>query len=182
MLLVLTAICHQLREIGIAFPRLWGTVDLTTPLIAELFLERCEHDPHTLMKSPSASEISFMYPKHNTRRDALWEKLEGCTFNGLRSIVFEGTEREFARRVVGILQRAPNVSNLDLCNFRYYPIQELPWPIGDPIPKLSTLRLRNFSISWTSPLLRNLTQFILVFVPPGPLRVHIDESVPDCIG
>jgi len=113
LLLDLTAVCHQLRETGMASPQLWCTVDLTTPLIAEVFLERCKYDPHTLIKFPSASEVD---PVKNPRRDALWEKLEGRTFNRLRSIVFEGPRREFARRVVGILQKAPNISKLDLCN------------------------------------------------------------------
>lgn len=46
--------------------------------------------------------------------------------------------------------------------------QELPWPIGDPIPSLSTLHLHNFSISWSSLLLRNLTQLVLGFSAPIP--------------
>ena len=87
--------------------------------------------------------------------------MEGRTFNNLRSLVFEGGEHEFARKVVGLLRRAPNVSNLDLNNILYDPTQELPWPISDLIPNLSTLRLHNFSICWTSPLLRNLTRLTL---------------------
>ena len=165
-LLTLTAICHQLREAGIASPQLWGTIDLTTaPLIAELFLERCKYDPHTLIKFPSASEDLLVYPTKNPRRDALLEKLQGHTFDRLRSIVFEGSQREFALMVVDILRRAPNVSNLDICNRWSRPGLELPWPAGDPIPNLSTLRLSKFSISWTSPLLRNLTKLVLDFLP-----------------
>jgi len=165
-LLIITAVCHQLRETGIASPQLWGTVDLTTPPIAELFLERCKYDPHTLIKHLSASERrSFTRPVKNPSRDALWEKLEGRTFNNLRSIVFTGSQREFALTVVGILQRAPNVSNLNLCNYWSRPGQELPWPVDDPIPNLSTLLLSGFSISWTSPLLRNLTQLVLDLLP-----------------
>ena len=160
LLLVLTAICHQLRETGSASPQLWSTVDLTTPLIAEVFLERCRYDPHTLIKFPSTSEVD---PVKNPRRDALWEKVEGCAFNELRSIVFEGTQCEFIVRVVGILRRAPNVSNLEINNTQPYP--ELPWPVSDPLPNLSTLRVRKFWISWTSPLLRNLTQLVLDFLP-----------------
>jgi len=163
--LILTAICHKLRETGIAFPQLWDTVDLTTPLIAELFLERCKYDPHTLLKFPSASESLLVFPDNNPRRDALWEKLQSRTFNRLRSIVFEGSQHEFALMVVGILQKAPNVSNLDLCNYWSPPGQELPWPVGDPIPNLSTLHLSGFSICWTSPLLRNLTQLVLDYLP-----------------
>ena len=159
--LVLTAICHQLRETGIASPQLWSTVDLTTPPIAELFLERCKYDPHTLMRFPSIFEVE---PDENPRRDTLWEKLEGRAFNRLRSIVFEGTRHEFARRVVGVLQRAPNVSNLNLCSL-WSDQQKLPWPVGDTTPNLSTLRLSGFSIRWTSPLLRNLTQLVLDFLP-----------------
>jgi len=81
-LFVLTAICHQLRKIGIASSQLWSIVDLTTPPIAELFLERCKYDPHTLIKFPSLSENLSMHPIKNPGRDATWEKLEGHTFTG----------------------------------------------------------------------------------------------------
>ena len=37
--LVLTAICQELRNIGITAPLLWSTVDLTIPPLAELFLQ-----------------------------------------------------------------------------------------------------------------------------------------------
>jgi len=161
-LLVLTAICHQLREIGIASPQLWRTVDLTTPLIAKVFLERCEYEPHTITKFMSASEAE---PMKNPRGDALWDELQGRRFNKLRSIVFGGPRHELTRKVVGILQNAPNISNLDLYNLWSRPSHELPWPISDPIPKLSTLRLSKFSISWTSALLRDLTQLVLDFPP-----------------
>lgn len=40
ILLVLTATCHQLREVGMASPQLWSTIDFTTLSVAELFLER----------------------------------------------------------------------------------------------------------------------------------------------
>ena len=164
-LLILTAICHQLREIGIGSPQLWGTVDLTTPSIAELFLERCKYAPHSLVKTPSPPESVSAYPVKNPRRDAVWEKLGDCAFDRLHSILFEGSQREFTLRVAGVLQRAPNVTNLDICNFWYRPDQALPWPAGTLVPNLSTLYLRKFSISWTSPLLRNLTQLTLDFVP-----------------
>ena len=164
-LLVLTAICYQLREAGTTSPQLWGAVDLTTPPIAELFLERCKYDPHTLKKTTSTSESLSLYPTENPRRDAVWEKLEGRTFNNLRSIIFVGTRHEFSLRIVGVLQRAPNVSDLDLSGFQYPFYEVRPWPISDLIPNLSTLRLRTFPISWTSPLLRNLTGLILDFPP-----------------
>jgi len=163
-ILVLTAICHQLREAGTAYPQLWGVVDLTIPPIAELFLERCKYDPHILKRTPSTSERLSMYPVENPRRDAAWEKLEGCTFNRLRSVVFKGTQREFVVRVVGILRRAPNVSNLEIDNTRFHP--RPPWSIDDPLPNLSTLRVCKLWISWTSPLLRNLTKLVLDFSPP----------------
>ena len=186
--LVLTAICHRLREIGINSPQLWGTVDLTTPFIADLFLERCKRDPHTLKKAPPTFDGVSMYPvEYLARMNVVWEKLEGCTFNALRSVAFEGIERELTRRVVGILRRAPNVSNLDLRICRYchiqdplqppLRIQELLWPIGDPISNLSALRLRNLSISWTSPLLRNLSKLVLEFVPPNFPSEHTPVNV-----
>ena len=176
--LVLTAICHQLREIGIASPQLWGTIDLTTPPIAELFLERCKRNPHTLKLFPTTSKRPSMCP----RREILWEKLGGCTFDALRSITFEGTTVELAFEVVGIVRRAPNVSNLDLCTAWFphsqghrQPFQELLHPIGSPMPDLSTLRLRGIPIDWTSPLLRNLTKLVLVhpILPPEYTSINV---------
>jgi len=173
-LFVLTAICHQLREVGITSPRLWSSVDFTTIPIAELFLERCNYDPHIFLIKESGPR----QPRaaHDPRRGAVWEKLEGRTFNNLRSLVFEGTEREFALRVISLLQRAPNASNLDFTNISFRPSLELPQLISDPIPNLSTLRLHNFLINWASPLLRNLTRLTLGSERPRipPERVSIE--------
>jgi len=163
--LVLTAICHKFREIGVTSSKLWGTVDLVTPPIAELFLERCNYDPQTLKRSPTASENKLECLVGDPGRTALWEKLKGCKFNGLRSIVFEGTKYELDVRVAGILRRAPNLSNLEIYNIQ--PGPELPSPISSSLPNLSTLRVRGFWVSWTSPLLRNLTQLVLDFSSPN---------------
>jgi len=171
-LFVLTAICRQLREIGTTSPQLWNCIDFTILPIAELFLERCNYNPRILLiNEPGPGWSPRIVP--DPRREAVWRKLEGWTFNDLRSLVFRGTEREFALRVVSVLQRAPNVSNLDLANIPYHSSQELPWPIGDPIPNLSSLRLHNFFISWTSPLLRDLTRLTLGSEPPRPLPERV---------
>jgi len=163
--LVLTAICHKLREIAVASPELWGTVDLITPPIAELFLERCKYDPHTLRRSSTTSErrSKAKYLVGDPRRDALWEKLKDYTFDGLQSIIFEGTQHEFVIGVAGILRKAPNVSNLEIINIRSRP--GLSWPVNDPLSNLSTLRVHKFWISWDSPLLRNLTQLVMSLSP-----------------
>ena len=175
-LLVLIAICHQLREIGMTCPGLWSTVDLTIPPLAELFLERCDYDPHILIKSLSASEWRrSMYLVANPRREAAWERLEGRALNNLHSIAFRGLRDEFTQRIVGVLRRAPNVSNLDLRNhwIPSDPRVDLPRPPGDPIPKLSTLRLHNFLISWTAPFLQNLRQLTLETMPPALASGHV---------
>ena len=158
-LLILTTICRQLREIGTMSPQLWSSVDFTSLPIAELFLERCKYDPCTLIIKESGPRRPRA--AHDPRRGAAWEKLEGRTFHNLRSLVFEGTEREFTLRVISVLHRAPNVSNLDLNNISYRPSQELSQLVSHPIPNLSTLRLHNFSIYWTSPHLRNLIRLTL---------------------
>ena len=170
-LLVLTAVCHRLREIGIDTPQLWSTVDLTYPSLAELFLERCKYDPHTLRKFPTANEMESMYLAAGVtfRRGAVWGELEGRPLNELRSVVFGGTQREFAARVVGILQRAPNLSHLNVEGYWFRLGEELPWPLSDPIPNLSTLRILHFSIGWASRLLQNLSQLTLRPVHIGPL-------------
>ena len=166
-LLVLTAICRQLREIGMASTQLWSTVDLTIPPIAELFLERCKYDPRTIVWSQSASERrSTQGSLENPGMGVVWKKLKDCTFNNLRSIVFEGLPHEFAYRLSGVLRAAPIISNLDLSNTVAGINAKLP-SLDNPIPNLSTLRLYNFSISWTSPLLRNLSHLTLDFDPSG---------------
>lgn len=175
ILLVLTATCHQLREIGIASPQLWSTVDFTTLPVAKLLLKRCKYDPHILLAKTSYPDPGWrkMYVVRNPRREAVWEKLEDLTFNNLHSLVFEGTPDELTRRIVGIIQRAPNISNLDLYN-RTRPDQELPWPqhLNAPVLHLSTLRLRGFRVSWTSHLLRNLSQLTLDFRLPNVSSKH----------
>ena len=149
----LTAVCHQLREIGIASPQLWDTVDLTYPSLAELLLERCKYDPRVLVMSRGRGSL--------IRREAVWEQLGGRTFNNLRSIVFEGPPHELTHKVTGVLQRAPNISNLDLHNTQTHHDMESILPRG-PMPNLSALRLSGFAIGWTSPLLRNLCHLTLV--------------------
>ena len=174
-LFALTAICHQLREIGTASPQLWNCVEFTVLPIAELFLERCEYNPRILLvkeSGPRWPPQSVLDP----RREAVWEKLEGRTFSNLHSLVFKGAGSELALRVISVLQRAPNVSNLDLNGTWFGSGQELPWPIDDAIPSLSILRLHKFSIGWTSPLLRNLTRLTLdsgsPSFPPKPVSIE----------
>lgn len=138
--LTLTAICHQLREVGITFPQLWSTVNFTTPSITELFLERCEYDPHILLATESQSTSrtsnpgwpSMHYLVEDPRWKAVWEMLEGRTFNNLRSLAFEGTPHDFVNRIVGIIRKAPNVSHIDLCNLTHAH-RQLPWPPSDPV-------------------------------------------------
>ena len=156
--LVLTTICHTLREIGISTPGIWSTVDLTIPSLAELFLERCNYDPHTLQKSPSNLK----------GREAVWSLLQDRMLTNLRFLFFEGRTSEFKDRVVPVLLRAPNLSNI---HGRTEDASELqfPWYLDTPLPRLSTLRLHGFSISWALPLLRNLSQLSLNFGFSSPL-------------
>ena len=100
----------------------------------------------------------------------VWQKLKGRIFNDLHSLVFEGIPRKFSQMAVDLLRRAPNITNIDL---RYLspPHQELPCSLGDSVPCLSTLRIRGFWISWTSPFLRNLSQLTL--------DLGIDHNCPD---
>lgn len=152
--LVLTAICYKLRKIGMATPHLWGTVNLNFPRLATLFLERCGYEPHTL-KISAPTRVSMCLA---TSLQVAWAQVQGCAFDNLRSLVFTGGV-EF-NHVVPIIQRAAKISSLDLQQTAF-PILSLPWnPTVSP-PRLSALRLCGFSVSWTSPLLRNLTQLTL---------------------
>ena len=163
--LVLTAICHELREVGITFPPLWNVVNFTTPPLVELFLQRCSYEPRTILITESQlvpEGRSSHNLVHDPRWEALWEKLEVHTFNDLQSLVFEGVPRTFVDAVVSVFRRAPNITHVDL-RYRFPPHQELPWSLSDPSPCLSTLRIRGFWISWTSPLLRNLSHLTLDF-------------------
>ena len=160
--LILTAICHKLRGIGITTPYLWSTVDLGDPFLAGLFLERCGYDPHTLIISTPGWRSAYSAEDP----PAPWAQLEGRVFNNLHSLVFEGVPSDF-NRVVPILQRAVNVSSLDLRNTTY-PGLSLPWHPSVPPPRLSVLHLRGFWVSWISSLFRNLTQLTFDCGTVGP--------------
>ena len=169
-LFVLTAICHELREIGITAPHLWSTVNLTNPPCAEIFLERCNHNPRILIIPQSTRERLYLHTPSDPR-EAIWLQLEGCAFNNLHSLTFEGTLFEFERRVVPILQRAANISSIDLQNTRTFGLR-LPWHPSAPIPHLSALHLRGISTPWTSPLLRNLNSIFLIHLPNARRSTH----------
>ena len=79
-LFVLTAICHQLREIGTASPQLWTSVDFATLPIAKLFLERCKYNPRTLLIEEP--ELRFRVAD-DPRREAVgrcWKVRSSTTF------------------------------------------------------------------------------------------------------
>lgn len=124
----------------------------------------------------NATGIISTDPSENPRRDAVWERLEGRTFNKLRAIWFEGTPYDFTRWIVGAIRRAPNISNLDFNILQYLPSDGYLWHPDDPLPNLSTLRLRNFPIRWSSPLLRNLSKLTmrLVLFGFGPEPTSIE--------
>lgn len=82
----------------------------------------------------------------NPQREAIWERLEGRTFNNLRRIVFEGSKSEFTRRIVSTLRKAPNVSRLSLDDSSFGS-QGPQQPPGLPLPNLTALDLRFFSIN-----------------------------------
>ena len=167
-LLVLVAICHKLRQIGITTPRLWNTVNLDIPSLAKIHLKWCNYDPHTLTQQ---SRRARKRQSTEESRKALWKQLEGRPLNNLRSLVFKGGSSEFRCRFIPILQTATNLSSLDLESTDFVGT-ELPWNSSSPFPHLSTLRLYGFSISWTLPLLRNLTQLSLDHGSFSPLTQH----------
>lgn len=162
LLLVLVGVCHQLREIGITTPRLWTTINLAVPSPAELFLKRCNYNPRVIVIP-------------HDRDEEVWVKLEGCKFNGLRSLFFKGVS--VGSRDIGatILEGAANLSSLDVQAVGTS-VKPLPWDPDAPMPHLSVLRLRGYSISWTSPLLRDLTRLTLDLKgyrnPPGPTPIE----------
>ena len=69
-LLVLAAICQELRNIGITVPLLWSTVNLTIPPLAELYLQRCNYDPHILKRFSSHRENQSLGLIEDPRREA----------------------------------------------------------------------------------------------------------------
>ncbi|KAF9779150.1 hypothetical protein BJ322DRAFT_1088797 [Thelephora terrestris] len=153
--LALTAICHQLREIFISSPRLWGAVDFRSVSLTKLFLERCNFDPHLI----SVTDSSFA-SSTDVEREALWKELECRTLTNLHFLVFVGSKKEFNRRVVHLVRRAPNLASLELDTYSRE-AWEFELPLGDQIPHLSMLGLGDLQISWCSPLLRNLTRLEL---------------------
>ena len=162
----LTAICRILRELLIHSSLPWRVVNFSSIHLAKLFLERCKFNPLVLFATNYKWSISV-----EAGRAALWEELEGRTFNNLRFLLFQGSRHEFNHRVVDLLRRAPNLSSLEVeTNLRAR--WDLEWPLGDRLPHLTMLRLSNVRINWTVPLLRNLTKLILRFPCIGsPHRV-----------
>jgi hypothetical protein len=96
--LALTAVCHWLREILISSSQLWSAVGFVSVRFANLFLERCNFDPHALFVTDS--KIS---PGADAEREMLWEELEGRTMSNLHFLVFRGSEKGFNHRVFGLL-------------------------------------------------------------------------------
>ena len=68
-----------------------------------------------------------MYLVSGLGREAVWERLEGRTLNNLHSVVSEGLPHEFTRRIVNVLQRAPNVPSHDLHNIWGHGTSIAPW-------------------------------------------------------
>ena len=74
-LLVLTASCHQLREMGITCPGLWSTVDLTIPPPpAELFREAHGRLVHLVAGGGTDRVVSCQFWRHKTRTGIVTER------------------------------------------------------------------------------------------------------------
>ena len=125
-LLVLTAACQEHRNIGITIPLLWSIVDLTIPPLAELYLQRCNYDPHILKRFSSIRENQSLGLIEDPRRKAVWAQLEGRVFKNLHSLEFRGMSSELEQRVVPILRTATNLSSLELGQPEIFEPQ-LPW-------------------------------------------------------
>ena len=170
LLLALTAACHRLRQIAMT-PHLWGYVDLAIHPLAKFSLELCNFDPHTIAITWSDDrcfpEWELGVSKASAETRDLLSQLEARSLENLRCLVFSGELSTFAESAAPLLQRARNVTNLEL----HYPYTfrtnlELPLFHGAiSMPNLSALRLHRFTISWASPLLRNLRQLYLEAQP-----------------
>lgn len=155
--LVITAICHRLREILVSSSRLWSAIDFGSPRLAKLFLERCKFNPNLLFITDSKIPRGT-----DAEKATLWEELEGRTLDNLCFLMFQGSRKKFNLRVADLIRRAPNLSSLEIETYSRWG-WEFALPLGDQMPHLSALRLSKVQISWSSPLLRNLTKLILDF-------------------
>ena len=150
---ILTAICYRLREILVSSPFLWRVVDTDSVPLAKAFLARSNFDPHALLAT------NHVWPPHRT---AFWDELGGRTLKNLRFFVFRGPKSVFERWVVDVLQRTPNLASLEI-EGSSRAAWDLKQSFDDQLPNLTMLRLNKVRISWTSPLLQNLTKLILNF-------------------
>ena len=170
VLLALTAVCHRLRQIATT-PHLWGYVDLAIHPLAKFSLELCNFDPHTITITWSDNRRFPEWESGDSRVSAetrdLLPQLEARSLENLCSLTFSGELSTFAESAAPLLQRARNVTNLELhCSYTFCPDPELPLFHGAiPMPNLSALRLHRFTINWASPLLRNLRQLYLEAQP-----------------
>jgi hypothetical protein len=151
--LILTAICHPLREMLIHSPLPWRVIDTDSVPLANLFLERSKFDPHVLF-------TKSWDPSITPSRVSFWEQLEGRTFNNLRFLIFRGQKAGFERDIAGLLRRRPNLTGLEI-EARYRSSWHLEWPPDNQLPHLTMLRLRRVRIYWTAPIFRNLTKLLL---------------------
>ena len=181
---VLTAICHPLREMLVCSSFPWRIVDTDSVPLAKLFLERSKFDPYVLF----AMDRGRYSRKKIINRTAFWEATEGRKFNNLSFLVFRGQRAEFEESVVDFLQRAPRLSSLEV-EASSFTAWDLEWTHGDQLPNLTMLRLNKVRISWECPLIRNLTKLILSYAcvtvtvssEPRPFRAFLSalENCPD---
>ena len=168
--ITLTAICHQIRESLICSTLPWTIIDTNSIPLAKLFLERCKFDPHKLfVNSMGHAVASGPTSTDGDDKAQFWEMLEDKTLNNLHSLMFDGALSVFMQRVIGLLQRAPNLSTLEVDNnldFNLVLVRK--WTPDCQLPHLTRLRLFHVLIDWNTPILQNLTELILNYTAMPP--------------
>ena len=171
-----THVCHQWRENALNQPLFWSHIDFTilSSVGAAEILARAKTAPLYL-------EARFLGSQWDDARfsrfSAFQEKLQACV-SRICHLFFSADISQFPETLEGLISPAPTLERLSLtCDgqSRLAP-QVVPETLfGGITPRLSCLELREYGISWTSPLLRGLRylDIRLTFAYPS-LSVWLD--------
>ena len=171
-----THVCHQWREIALNQPSFWSHIDfnnLSSAGITEI-LARGKTAPLYL-------EANFIGSKWDDpqliRFNAFQEKVPACV-SRICHLHFSADIYQFPEALEGLVSPAPTLELLSLDCSGQNCLEPAVVPetlFGGITPRLSCLEIRQYGISWTSPLLRSLKYLKMRTTPVDPsLSVWLD--------
>ncbi|TFK21600.1 hypothetical protein FA15DRAFT_645343 [Coprinopsis marcescibilis] len=143
-------VCRYWRNVALECPKIWSVIDVTSARVTQAFLERSKQTDLSL----NVWKRVGTFP---SEIEALLRDVLGKQAHRLRSLKFKG-DSTFVENLLKIPTSAPNLEFLAVEQGGYYDHINLDSSVlKEGAPRLRELRLRNSSISWTSPLLAGLT-------------------------